>query len=622
MKRLAATLVALLLLPTGAAYAAESVEIQSARVKGGSLWLDVSTPGGPLLDADAFDVTVNDIPVGELVAEPIGGQAGGSGAVLLVDTSGSMKGRPMSDAIRAVQIFLDGLQDEDEVALVTFADDVEIISDYSSDHQAIAKAAGSLKPAGETALYDGLLEALELAQDRPQQQRNVIVLSDGGDTASRAGLSSVLNGTALEQAAVYAVALKSDEYSPATLARVADVSGGRILETSDSAELASLFADLAGLLASRYELRFVHPDPEATLAEIDVEVESGSGSVTGSRSFVLGEPGGVGERAGSPRDLTTLIALLVLVFASGFALIGALIGEVKKRRASPGQRVAWYEAGSGGEPVSEDLINAAILQRAKDLATSLAGKAGYLERIEREIDAAGMKWRAGEVIVASLLLGMVGALLGWVLLGWVLGLAIGIAGTVGPTMTVKYKASARRREFQKQLSDVLLVMGGALRAGYSLQQAIQAVGDDARPPASEEFRRTMAEVRLGASLDDALNALSRRIGIVDFEWTVLAIQIQREVGGDLAEIFEIISGTMRERERLRAQIKALTAEGKLSGLVLGLLPFVMGGYLLLTNPNYLVPLYTTVKGQLMVGGSSVLMVLGFFWMRKIIRIEV
>ncbi|MQB01788.1 MAG: VWA domain-containing protein, partial [Actinobacteria bacterium] len=520
MKRLATLLIALLLSSPGAAFAAESVQIQSAQVKGGSLTLDVSTPGGPLLDREAFHVTVNDLPVEELVARPIGGRAGASGAVLLVDVSGSMKGRPMSDAIGAVQIFLDGLQAEDEVALVTFADDVRVVSDYTADHEAVAEAVADLRPAGETALYDGLLAALELAEDRPQQQRNVIVLSDGGDTASRAGLSSVLNGVAVEEAAIYAVALKSDEYSPATLARVADVSGGRILETSDSAKLVALFQDLVGMLASRYELRFEHPDPEALLAEIDVEVDSSSGSVTGSRSFVLGQPGGVGEAARSPRDLTALISLLVLVFASGFALIGAFMGEVGKRRSSPAQRVAWYETGSSGEPLSEDLINAAILQRAKDLATSLASRAGYLERIEREVDAAGMRWRAGEIIVASFLIGMAGAFLGWVLMGWILGLAVGILGTVAPTLTVKYKAGARRREFRKQLSDVLLVMSGALRAGYSLQQAIQAVGDDARPPASEEFRRTMAEVRLGASLDDALNALSHRIGIVDFEWTV------------------------------------------------------------------------------------------------------
>lgn len=622
MKRLTIALVVLALSSPTVAGAAERVEIQSAKVEGGSLWLDVSTPGGPLLDADAFTVTVNDLPAGELVVEPIGGATGGSGAVLLVDVSGSMKGRPMSDAIGAVQIFLEGLQDGDEVALVTFADDVRVVSDFSSDHEAIAKAAADLTPSGETALYDGLRTALEMAQDRPQQQRNVIVLSDGGDTVSRSGLSSLLEGTAIDEAAVYAVALKSDEYSPRPLARVADVSGGRILETSDSAELASLFADLAGLLASRYEIRFEHPDPEAVLAEIDVQVESGSGPVTGSRSFVLGEADGAGRTEYPPRDIAALIFLLVMVFASGFALIGALMGEFKNRRSSPAQRVAWYGTGSPTGPVSEDLINAAVLQRAKNLATSLAGKAGYLERIEREIDAAGMKWRGGEVIVASVLLGMVGAFLGWAILGWLLGLVVGIGGMLAPMLTVKYKAGARRRQFQGQLSDVLLVMSGALRAGYSLQQALQAVGEDSRPPASEEFRRTMAEVRLGASLDDAMDSLSRRIGILDFEWTVLAIQIQREVGGDLAEIFEIISATMRERERLRAQVKALTVEGKLSGLILGCLPFVMATYLLLKNPEYLEPLYTTSKGQLMIGGSSVLLVFGFFWMRKIIRIEV
>jgi tight adherence protein B len=149
-----------------------------------------------------------------------------------------------------------------------------------------------------------------------------------------------------------------------------------------------------------------------------------------------------------------------------------------------------------------------------------------------------------------------------------------------------------------------------------------AVSEDARPPASEEFRRTMAEVRLGANLDDALEALGSRIGVLDFDWTILAIQIQREVGGNLAEILEIISETIRERERLHGEIKALTAEGRLSGYVLGGLPIAMALLLYMRSPDYLEPLYTTSKGLTMLAVTGVLMVLGFFWMRKIVKIEV
>jgi tight adherence protein B len=165
-------------------------------------------------------------------------------------------------------------------------------------------------------------------------------------------------------------------------------------------------------------------------------------------------------------------------------------------------------------------------------------------------------------------------------------------------------------------------MSGALRAGFSLQQAIQAVAQDAKAPASEEFGRTVSEVRLGSPLGDALQALSDRLGIIDFEWTVLAIQIQREVGGNLAEILEIISETIRERERLRRQIKTLSAEGRLSAWVLGCLPFAMAILIKLQSPEYLQPLFQNTIGWIMIAIASVGIVIGALWMRNIINIEV
>ena len=132
----------------------------------------------------------------------------------------------------------------------------------------------------------------------------------------------------------------------------------------------------------------------------------------------------------------------------------------------------------------------------------------------------------------------------------------------------------------------------------------------------------MAEVRLGSPLSAALDALSDRLGIIDFEWTVLAIQIQREVGGNLAEILEIISETIRERARLKRQISTLTAEGKLSAYVLGCLPFAMGALLMFQSPDYLTPLFHDPIGLFMIGGGLVGIAVGALWMRQIINIEV
>jgi tight adherence protein B len=233
-----------------------------------------------------------------------------------------------------------------------------------------------------------------------------------------------------------------------------------------------------------------------------------------------------------------------------------------------------------------------------------------------------LKWRAGEVLVASAGIAVAAGILGWVLWGMIPGIFFLLLGFLMPLGYIKNKARKRSKAFFTQLPDILLLMSGALRAGFSLQQALGAVAQDAKPPASEEFRRTMAEVRLGSPLSAALDALSDRLGIIDFEWTVLAIQIQREVGGNLAEILEIISETIRERARLKRQISTLTAEGKLSAYVLGCLPFAMGGLLMLQSPDYLTPLFHDPIGLFMIGGGLVGIAVGALWMRQIINIEV
>lgn len=295
-------------------------------------------------------------------------------------------------------------------------------------------------------------------------------------------------------------------------------------------------------------------------------------------------------------------------------------------QATPGRRVGWYTGAPAGDATAamntDELISAQVLERAKQAATDLAERAGALERIESEIDAAALKWKPGEVIVGSVLLGVVGTLVGFLVFDWVFAVIFGFVGFVGPAAWIKVRAGRRRARFYQQLPDVLLLIAGALRAGYSLQQAVAAVGEDATPPAADEFRRAMAEVRLGASLDHALDSMSQRLNIIDFDWTVLAIRIQREVGGNLAEIMETISATVRERERLKGHLKALTAEGRLSAWVLGILPFFMAGLLYLNSRDYLLPLFQERTGIYMMIGAGVLMLIGALWMRKIIRIEI
>ena len=202
------------------------------------------------------------------------------------------------------------------------------------------------------------------------------------------------------------------------------------------------------------------------------------------------------------------------------------------------------------------------------------------------------------------------------------GLMLALLGLAVPIGAVSVKAGRRRSAFERQLPDALTLLAGTLRAGYSIGQAITAVSEDVPDPLGGELRRAMSEAQLGRPIEDALTGVAERLTSRDFAWTVLAISIQREVGGNLSELLDTVATTMVERERLRREVKGLTAEGRMSAIVLGALPLGMMAFMYVSNPGYLDPLLETTLGKVLLGYSVVSMLIGFAWMKKIITIEV
>jgi tight adherence protein B len=201
------------------------------------------------------------------------------------------------------------------------------------------------------------------------------------------------------------------------------------------------------------------------------------------------------------------------------------------------------------------------------------------------------------------------------LLGLFLGFLI-------PWIYLSYKATQRRKEFMAALPDTLQLMAGSLSAGYSMPQAVDTVVREGKGPIATEFNRALVEARLGVELEDALDGIAERMQSVDFAWVVMAIRIQREVGGNLAEVLTTVSATLRERERLRRQVQVLSAEGRLSAWILGLLPAVFALYLILVRPDYLSPLIHSILGWLLIGIGVLLLVVGGLWLRKVVKVEV
>jgi tight adherence protein B len=195
-------------------------------------------------------------------------------------------------------------------------------------------------------------------------------------------------------------------------------------------------------------------------------------------------------------------------------------------------------------------------------------------------------------------------------------------GGFGAWAYLSMKHTRRLKAFKNQLADTLQLMAGALSAGLSLAQSVDTVVKEGTDPMAGEFRRALIETRLGVEIEDALAAIADRMGSVDFEWVVMAIRIQRQVGGNLAELLNKVAETIREREYLERQVLTLSAEGRLSVWILGGLPPAFMAYLMVSNPGYVGAMFESPLGWAMLIGMGVLLTVGIFWMKKLVKVEV
>jgi Flp pilus assembly protein TadB len=328
------------------------------------------------------------------------------------------------------------------------------------------------------------------------------------------------------------------------------------------------------------------------------------------------------------RPTASLLGVLGLVFLSLFVLI---LLAVRSLRAGPRQprlaaRLARYGPLSAAPavPGAAEEKPGRVAEMALGAMTRLLGPAQSEPKLALRLDRAGVtrkpaEWALIGVSVSAALAAGFTVLLGNVIVGLVLGIA---AGWAGMRLALSIKITRRRGAFDDQLPNVLQLVAGSLQTGFSLAQALDAVVREDSQPASGEFGRALAEARLGVDLDAALEGVATRLQSPDLSWVVMAIRIQRETGGNLAEILRTTVATMRERAYLRRQVRTLSAEGRLSAYVLLALPVLVGGWLFYSDPNYMRPLYTTFFGVAMLFVAAVLIVVGALFMRKIINIEV
>jgi tight adherence protein B len=270
-----------------------------------------------------------------------------------------------------------------------------------------------------------------------------------------------------------------------------------------------------------------------------------------------------------------------------------------------------------GEKEKRPSLLAAGVDRA------IAGR-GFADRIAAHLARADVKLTSGEYVILNFT-----SILGFFLIGYLLfhknlflGIAAGVAGFYAPSIYLKIQQRRRLNAFNNQLGDTINLLANSLRSGYSLLQSMETVSRELPRPISVEFARVVREIGLGLSNEQAMNNMLRRIQSDDLDLMLTAVNVQHEVGGNLAEILEIIGYTIRERVRIKGEIRVLTAQGMISGYVISFLPVALSLILYLMNPDYMGAMFQELCGWIMIGVAVTGIVTGFIAVQKIVRIEV
>ncbi|CAN5133734.1 type II secretion system F family protein [soil metagenome] len=318
----------------------------------------------------------------------------------------------------------------------------------------------------------------------------------------------------------------------------------------------------------------------------------------------------------------------IVVFGLGLAGALAMMVPAKPAPMSTEERVSSYTTGLAGTrpgtTATKPQAEAPLMQASAAMGSVLRRNRGLEEKIVQRLAAAGSELKAQEWLLAHtgafLAITVVGLLLSSGNL--VVGIIFMVLGVVLPWIYLGIRATRRRKRFDSLLPETLQLMAGSLSAGLSLMQSVDTIVREGAEPVKSEFKRVLVETRLGVSLEDALEGVADRFDSRDFRWVVMAIKIQRQVGGNLAELLLTVAGTMREREYIRRQVGALAAEGKLSAIVLGALPPLFLLYLVAAQGEYVAPLFNDIRGIIMLSAGALWLGVGVFWMSKIIKVEV
>ena len=568
---------------------------------------------------------------------------------LLIDTSGSMGATGMATVVRAADSFLATAPADVYVGVVAFSTVPKVVLAPTLNRATVRTAVAALQSQGETSLFDAI--AVALTQLGTTGDRSFVLLSDGGDTRSRRTLAQTLAALSAFGVRAQVVGFKTSETQGSVLAQLAAAGHGSVAAAGNDAAVSAAFKIAAQDLGSQVRVVITAPAGVGGLQSLKVTATAGGTalqSVTSVNLAVVSPPpsaspapsvapaaipvgGSAVATAKGPLGIAWMLwfALLAVFVGLGGMVVALGTPAHGSRRQRRLESIERYVPGTTSiraerptptvTSISDTLVN---------LGEKVMDKRASTPRTQRLLERADLPLRVGEWAVLRVVAVVVGVAGGMVLLrggstSMLVGAGLGaLVGLVLPGLFLKFAASRRSKKFEAQLPDVLTLVASSLSTGFSLLQALDAVARDAAEPSAKEFSRALAETRIGADIEDSLEHLADRMDSTNMRWTGMAISVQRQVGGNLAETLRNTAATLRDREALKRHVKGLAAEGKLSAYILIALPIGVFLYMLAVNKPYVELLWTTMIGIGMLAGGVVSMAIGVFWMSKVIKVEV
>ncbi len=576
-------------------------------------------PDRRALTADRLSMTENGTAVSSLTVEAPGTT---NGAVLLIDASNSMRGAPIAAAMQAARAFIAQRNPKMPVAVVVFGPDDTVLVDFTKSQDELTAAVAKVPPLAEgTHIYDALIRTAELAEDAGLERTTVVLLSDGTDVGSDASRADALAALDEANVRVISVGLRSKQYNPDALQSIAQRTGGTYAVSASTAALTPIFARISSRLSSEYTVRYTSllpPETEATVRAVVAGLPPATTTYT-SPELDLSRRGSF-DRSWIDSVIVSPF-LMVFIIISVIALLAfAILTAFDVRSRSVRRRMAQYVTIPTEEESS--VRRAEVASMLADRAQQRVAGHRWWQSFEKDVELSGFSASAvtiaGWTIVAAVLSSLITA----IVFQSLLGLLVGLAAPLITRTVVKSRVSTKRKAFGEQLPDNLEVMAGALRAGHSLVGAMNVMVEGADQPSQSEFRRVLQDEQLGVPIDQALMVTSDRMENRDIDQVAIVTRLQREAGGNTAEVLDRVVENIRGRMEIRRLIRVLTAQGRLAGWVLTGLPLALVGFLLVLNPDWLDPLTETNLGRAFLVLWALMLIAGKITIKRIIEIEV